>query len=91
MCPGSSYNTSRVITASYTLDETAYHEYSPIFLSTTSVLAYGLGFGAVVSVIVHSALFHGHEIWKGMRLTFSRTKSTDEDMAADDIHTKVSW
>jgi hypothetical protein len=38
---GSAYNTSRVLTADFRLNETAYHEYSPIFLSTTSVLSYG--------------------------------------------------
>jgi hypothetical protein len=79
-----------VITQSYALNETAYHEYSPIYLSTTSVLAYGLGLGAVVSIIVHTLLFHREEIWKGLRVTFLPNQATEDDMAKEDIHSKVS-
>lgn len=84
---GNSYNTSRVLTSDYAFNSTAYHEYSPIFLSTTSAISYGLGFGAVSSVLVHAALYYRGEIWLGLRKTFSRQTLSSSD---EDIHTKVS-
>jgi hypothetical protein len=70
----------------YSLNQTAYHEYSPVFLSTTSVLSYGLGFAAVASIIVHTALYHRREIWDGLLASIGRP--SDEEKS--DIHARVS-
>ncbi|RDW82549.1 hypothetical protein BP6252_03661 [Coleophoma cylindrospora] len=82
---GASYNTSRILNADFTLNEEAYHAYSPIYLSTTSILSYGLGFGAVTSVIVHAFLNHRIEIWNGLKATWK----SDTALEKDDIHTKL--
>ena len=41
---------------------TSSQEYSPLFLSTTFSLSYGLSFAAIAAVIFHTILFHGQEI-----------------------------
>ena len=73
------------MTSDYRLDDEAYHAYSPIFLSTTSILSYGLGFAAVTSVVVHAFLNHRIEIWAGLKETFTRGGKLQKE----DIHTEV--
>lgn len=75
-----SYNVSRILTPEYTLDIEKYREYSPLFLSTTFALQYGLSFATIIAVIVHTGLFHGKEIW--MRFKSSRHEE-------DDVHMKM--
>lgn len=77
---GMPYNVHKILTPEFTLDLAAYKSYSPLFLSTTFGLCYGLSFAAIAAVIVHTALFHGPEIyerWKAAR--------TDEE----DVHTRM--
>ncbi|KAJ5703991.1 hypothetical protein N7493_011129 [Penicillium malachiteum] len=82
---GQAYDTAKVLTSDYQLNETAYHAYSPVFLSTTSVLSYGLGLGSMSSVIVHSVLFHGQDVWKGLKTIFKSNKKVEDK----DIHVKL--
>ncbi|KAI9731327.1 MAG: hypothetical protein M1834_005230 [Cirrosporium novae-zelandiae] len=82
---GNSYNTSRVMNADYSLNEEAYHQYSPVYLSTTSILSYGLGFASVTSILVHTALYHRDTIWQGMKRTIGRNATEEEP----DIHLKL--
>lgn len=77
---GMPYNVSRVITAGFTLNEEAYHAYSPLFLSTTFALTYGLSFAAISSLIVYTYLHHSKTIWLQYK---DATKETE------DIHTKL--
>jgi hypothetical protein len=72
--------------ADYSLNQTAYHGYSPVFLSTTSVLSYGLGFAAVASIIVHTALYHRREILYGLLTTIGKLSGEERP----DIHARVS-
>jgi hypothetical protein len=60
---GSVYNVSRIITPEYELDIGKYKAYSPLFLSTTFALQYGLSFATIIAVIVHTGVFHWKEIW----------------------------
>lgn len=77
---GSTYNVTRILTPDYLFNETAYKSYSPIFLSTTFSLAYGLSFAGIAAVIVHTALFHGREI-------YDRAKASKAD--EEDVHTRL--
>ena len=77
---GSRYNVSRILTPEYTLDIAKYESYSPLFLSTTFSLAYGLSFASMTALITHTAVFHGQEIWTRVKL--SRFEEPD-------IHTKM--
>ncbi|OJJ51693.1 hypothetical protein ASPZODRAFT_138766 [Penicilliopsis zonata CBS 506.65] len=82
---GQAYNTTRVMNSDYSLNETAYFDYSPVYLSTTSILSYGLGFASVISVIIHTALYHREVVWNGLRATFGNTSPGEKE----DIHSNV--
>lgn len=77
---GVAYNVSRILTPSMTLDETKYEQYSPLFLSTTFLLTYGLSFAGIIAVVVHAALFHGPQFWSQIRRL---------DKEPDDIHARL--
>ncbi|RDW59569.1 putative isp4 protein-1 [Coleophoma cylindrospora] len=78
---GNSYNVTRILTPQFTLNEAAYKAYSPLFLSTTFALSYGLSFAAISSLIVYTYLNHGKQIWAQFR------NSTAEEKP--DIHMKL--
>lgn len=64
------YNSTRILTKSNVFDKQQYEDYSPLFLPTTFAVSYGLSFASFSSTIVHTILFHGHEIvyyWKNSR------------------------
>lgn len=61
---GQHYNVSRVLTPQFTLDEAAYKAYSPLFLSTTFAISYGLSFAAIASLIVYTYLHQSATIWR---------------------------
>ncbi|RLV91849.1 Sexual differentiation process protein isp4 [Spathaspora sp. JA1] len=64
-----SYNVSRIINPeTLTFDLQAYKEYSPLFLSTTFAISYGLSFASILATLTHTALFHGREIWQQLKL-----------------------
>ncbi|KAH8880709.1 OPT family small oligopeptide transporter [Thozetella sp. PMI_491] len=77
---GSSYNVSRILTPDFTLNEEAYKNYSPLFISTTFAMSYGLSFAAIASLVVYTYLHHGQTIWRQYR------NSTTEQ---PDIHMKL--
>ncbi|EPE03485.1 opt family small oligopeptide transporter [Ophiostoma piceae UAMH 11346] len=77
---GAAYNVTRVLTPDFTLDVDAYKAYSPLFLSTTFAMSYGLSFAAITSLIVYTYLHHSSTIWKQYR------NSTSEK---PDIHMKL--
>lgn len=64
---GAAYNVTRIITPLFTLNETEYKEYSPLFMSTTFALSYGLSFAAIATLIVYTYLEHGSQIWQQFR------------------------
>ncbi|RYP04721.1 hypothetical protein DL764_004271 [Monosporascus ibericus] len=62
------------------LDEEAYKSYSPLFISTTFALSYGLSFAAISSLVVYTYLHHRKTIWAQYQ------NSTNEK---PDIHMKL--
>ncbi|KAF2972195.1 hypothetical protein GQX73_g1462 [Xylaria multiplex] len=77
---GALYNVSRVLTPDFTLDEKAYQSYSPLFISTTFALSYGLSFAAITALVVHTFLYYSGNLWAQYR------NSTHE---RPDIHMKL--
>jgi len=75
------YDVSKILTDNYTLDMDKYKAYSPIFLSTTFALQYGLSFAATTALITHTALYHGPDLWKRLTNASSMPK---------DIHQKLN-
>ncbi|CAD1810437.1 OPT family small oligopeptide transporter [Candida parapsilosis] len=64
-----SYEVARIVdpkTLTFRKDE--YEKYSPLFLSTTFAISYGLSFASILATIVHTVLFHGKEIIEQFKL-----------------------
>ncbi|KOS18311.1 Sexual differentiation process protein isp4 [Escovopsis weberi] len=74
------YDTARILTPEYTVNMTAYKEYSPILLGPAFSLSYGMGFAGLVSTVTHIALFYGPDVWR-------RAKDSQSDLP--DIHMKL--
>ena len=74
------YNVSKILTPENTLDLAKYETYSPLFLSTTFAMIYGLSFATIASVLVQTALFHGPDLWQRVR-----NMRTDEE----DVHWRM--
>ncbi|KAJ7128729.1 OPT oligopeptide transporter [Mycena epipterygia] len=64
---GKSYNVSRILTPDKVFDEAKYEAYSPIFLSTTFSISYGLSFASITATITHAFLFFRKQIWTQSR------------------------
>ncbi|KAJ6539530.1 OPT oligopeptide transporter [Mycena capillaripes] len=64
---GHSYNVSRILSADNTFDEESYKAYSPLFLSTTFAISYGLSFASITATITHAFLFFRKQIWTQSR------------------------
>ncbi|KAF8264413.1 small oligopeptide transporter [Lactarius quietus] len=60
---GSPYNVSRIINDDATFNIDAYKAYSPVFVSVTFAISYGLSFASVTSTITHTSIFHRKQIW----------------------------
>ncbi|CAN3487173.1 oligopeptide transporter 1 [Diutina catenulata] len=59
---GKSYNVTKVVTDNLRFDVEGYKAYSPLFLSTTFAMSYGLSFASILATIVHTVCFHGREL-----------------------------
>lgn len=77
---GNIYNVSRILTPEFTFDAEKYKAYSPLFLSSTFTLCYGLSFAGIIAVIVHTCLFHGSDIMKRFRATGTES---------EDVHSRL--
>lgn len=60
---GLEYQVQRILDSNGTFDEEAYKAYSPLFLSTTFALSYGLSFASITATIVHALLYFRKQIW----------------------------
>lgn len=77
---GQVYNVTRILGENLQFNETAYKEYSPLFLSTQFALAYGMSFAAVSAVLIHVGLYHGKEIWSQFKMARHQE---------DDVHMRL--
>lgn len=77
---GKVYNTSRILNKDLTLNVEAYEAYSPLLIGPAFTMAYALGFAALMSTVVHVALFYGKDIWR-------RTKNAKYE--EPDVHLKL--
>ncbi|EJF60906.1 OPT oligopeptide transporter [Dichomitus squalens LYAD-421 SS1] len=68
---GGSYDVSQILTPEATLDVEKYKAYSPLFLSTTFALSYGLSFASITATITHTFLYFRKQIWIQARRALS--------------------
>ena len=59
------------LTPEATLDVERYKAYSPLFLSTTFALSYGLSFASITATITHTFLYFRKQIWVQARRSLS--------------------
>lgn len=77
---GDVYNVTRVLTPQDTFNQTAYEEYSPLYMPATYAMTYLLAFTLSTCVIVHTILHHGRTLVNGVK----RIR-----VEKDDIHAKL--
>ncbi|KIY53572.1 hypothetical protein FISHEDRAFT_6338, partial [Fistulina hepatica ATCC 64428] len=51
---------------------TAYAQYSPLFLSTTFAIFYGLSFASITATLMHALLYSRKEIWTQARRSMNQ-------------------
>ncbi|KAI9733514.1 MAG: hypothetical protein M1818_007262 [Claussenomyces sp. TS43310] len=77
---GKPYDVKKVVGPDLKLDVAKYEAYSPLFLSTTFALTYGLSFATMISLLVHTALYNGREIYQRYKLAREQE---------DDVHMRL--
>ncbi|KZV66463.1 OPT superfamily oligopeptide transporter [Peniophora sp. CONT] len=77
---GQVYNYTRVLTTFDTFNETAYEEYSPLYMPAAYALTYLIAFILCTCVLTHTVLYHGRAVLNGMKRM---------DVEKDDIHAKL--
>ncbi|KAH9832325.1 OPT oligopeptide transporter [Rhodofomes roseus] len=68
---GNSYNVTAITNADASLNVEKYESYSPLFLSTTFAMSYGLSFASITSIITHTFLYFRKQIWVQSRRAMS--------------------
>ena len=68
---GGSYNVSKIINDDASLNVMKYEQYSPLFLSTTFALSYGLSFASITATLMHTFLYFRKQIWVQSRRSMS--------------------
>ncbi|KAG6841177.1 hypothetical protein C0991_001102 [Blastosporella zonata] len=64
---GAAYNVTRIVNPDSTFNQEAYSAYSPLFLSTTFAIAYGLSFASITATLTHAFLYFRKQIWTQAR------------------------
>ncbi len=67
----SGYQVKNILKPDGTIDMEKYKAYSPLFLSTTFAISYGLSFASITSTLVHSFLYFRKQIWVQSRRSLS--------------------
>nr|AGA20372.1 oligopeptide transporter 1 [Phanerodontia chrysosporium] len=68
---GARYDVTRILSNGTQFDQAKYEAYSPLFLSTTFALAYGLSFASITATITHTFLYYRKQIWTQARRAMS--------------------
>ncbi|EMD31506.1 hypothetical protein CERSUDRAFT_119725 [Gelatoporia subvermispora B] len=68
---GNSYNVTAIINEDASLNVAKYEAYSPLFLSTTFAVSYGLSFASITATLTHTFLYFRKQIWVQSRRSMS--------------------
>jgi len=64
---GGPYNVTQILNPDATINLDAYHAYSPLFISTTFAISYGLSFASITATLMHALLYFRKQIWTQAR------------------------
>ncbi|KAJ5604373.1 hypothetical protein N7510_009527 [Penicillium lagena] len=84
---GNSYDTSRILTPAGTVNQTAYRDYSPMFLPAGYAVTYGVAFANLTGIFVHVSLYHGGDIWR----QWKGTNKPDVHSRLMSVYQGVPW
>ena len=68
---GNTYNVTEIINDDASLNVEKYRAYSPLFLSTTFAMSYGLSFASITATLTHTFLYFRKQIWVQSRRSMS--------------------
>ncbi|KAF8493699.1 OPT oligopeptide transporter protein-domain-containing protein [Russula emetica] len=68
---GKQYNVSQIINSDSSFNLQAYKSYSPIFLSASLAISYGLSFATITATLTHTFLYYRKYIWTHARRPLS--------------------
>lgn len=75
---GNVYDVSAILDAKSGFDEDKYYAYSPLYMPTQYVIAYGLAFASISSMVVHVLLYHSRQVKAQFKL--ARNQEDDSHM-----------
>ncbi|KAL0954158.1 hypothetical protein HGRIS_005294 [Hohenbuehelia grisea] len=64
---GKAYDVKRIINEDSSFNQEGYENYSPLFLSTTFAISYGLSFASITATLTHAFLYFRKQIWNQSR------------------------
>lgn len=64
---GHAYNVTRITNPDTTFNQEEYDAYSPLFISTTFAISYGLSFASITATLTHAFLYFRKQIWTQAR------------------------
>lgn len=64
---GVAYKVKNIINPDATFNQEKYDAYSPLFISTTFAVSYGLSFASITATLTHSFLYFRKQIWTQSR------------------------
>lgn len=74
------YNASKILNGDLKVDKAKYRSYSPVFVPYSYLLSYALNFAAITSLITHSILYSGNDIWNLLK---------NSSHLGDDVHRRA--
>ena len=77
---GKTYNVSRIINDDLSFNLEAYKAYSPLFLSPSFAVFYGLSFALITATLTHAFLYYRKRAWVHARRSLSQQ---------DDVHARL--
>ncbi|KAF9529995.1 OPT oligopeptide transporter [Crepidotus variabilis] len=77
---GQTYDVTQILNEDSTFNQEKYSAYSPLYLSATFALSYGLSFASITSTLTHAALYYRKQIWVQSRRAMHEQ---------DDIHARL--
>ena len=66
------YNVSRIINDDSSFNLEAYKAYSPLFLSPSFAITYGLSFASIAATLTHAFLYYRKRTWVHARRSLSQ-------------------
>ncbi|KAJ5305625.1 uncharacterized protein N7443_005285 [Penicillium atrosanguineum] len=84
---GNDYNTTRIMNTDGTVNQTAYRDYSPIFLPAGYALTFGVAFANLTGIFVHIGLYHGRDLWQ----QWNGTSKRDVHARLMAVYRNVPW